>query len=40
MQFLNDVHDGKTTFEDNDVFNKVYDAFDLFIENNINKKPI
>ena len=37
MQFLNDVHDGKTTFEDNDVFNKVYDAFDLFIENNINK---
>lgn len=38
IQFLKDVHDGKTTFEDNAVFQKVYDAFDLFIENNINKE--
>ena len=37
ISFLKDVHDGKANFEDNDVFNKVYDAFDLFIENNINK---
>lgn len=37
IAFLKDVHEGKTTFEDNDVFGKVYDAFDLFIANNVNR---
>lgn len=37
ISFLKDVHDGKTTFEDNEIFNEVYDVFDLFVENNINK---
>lgn len=37
VSFLNDIHDGKTTFIDNDIFNKVYDAMDLFIANNINQ---
>ena len=37
IRFLKEVHDGKTTFGENAVFQKVYDAFDLFIENNINK---
>lgn len=37
IAFLNAVHDGETTFLENDVFNKVYDALDLFIENNINR---
>ena len=37
ISFLNDVHNGNTTFNENDVFNKVYDAMDIFIANNINQ---
>ncbi|MCH3917093.1 MAG: ABC transporter substrate-binding protein [Spirochaetia bacterium] len=36
ISFLKNVHDGKTSFSENTVFNKVYDAFDLFIADNIN----
>jgi raffinose/stachyose/melibiose transport system substrate-binding protein len=36
IAFLKAVHEGKTTFEKNKVFNKVYDAFDLFIADNYN----
>lgn len=36
INFLKDVHNGKTTFEQNAVFQKTYDAFDLFIAHNIN----
>lgn len=34
--FLQDVYYGKTTFEDNDVFNAYMDTLDVFIANNIN----
>lgn len=37
IAFLKDVHDGNTTFEDNKVFNDVYDTLDLFIKYNINR---
>lgn len=37
IAFLKDVHEGKTTFEDNEVFGKVYDVFELFRANNINR---
>ena len=36
MAFLKDVHDGKTTFEDNGVFNAFMDTFDVLVANNIN----
>lgn len=37
IAFLKDVHNGVTTFEDDKVFNDVYDTLDLFIEYNINR---
>ncbi|WP_277056264.1 ABC transporter substrate-binding protein, partial [Treponema socranskii] len=37
VAFLKDVNSGKTSFGKNAVFQKVYDAFDLFIANNINR---
>ena len=37
IAFLKDVHNGVTTFEDNEVFNNVYDTLDLFIKYNINR---
>jgi raffinose/stachyose/melibiose transport system substrate-binding protein len=37
IDFLKKVNAGTATFEDNEVFNKVYDCFDLLIANNINK---
>ncbi len=36
MAFLKDVYDGKTTFEDNAVFNAIMDTFDVLVANNIN----
>ena len=37
IAFLKEVNSGATTFEDNEVFNNVYDTLDLFIEYNINR---
>lgn len=37
ISFLTDIHEGNTTFIESEIFNKVYDAFDLFIEYNINR---
>ena len=37
ISFLKDVHDGKTTFIENEAFNRVFDAFDLYFAYNINR---
>ncbi len=37
IQFLKDVHDGKTSFIEDEEFNEAYDTLDLFIEYNINR---
>ncbi len=37
ISFLKDVNAGRTTFIENEVFNKVFDTFDLYFEYNINR---
>lgn len=37
ISFLKDVHDGRATFIGNEVFNKVFDTFDMYFAHNINR---